>query len=94
VISRIVQDQDVAEEVLQDAFMRYWDKIDQYNTDKGRLFSWMMRITRNLALDKLRSRGMKQQSKSDSISVNVYTLEPQDDSESPTLDAMYVLGEV
>lgn len=93
-ISRIVQDQDVAEEVLQDAFMRYWDKIDQYNTDKGRLFSWMMRITRNLALDKLRSRGMKQQSKSDSISVNVYTLEPQDDSESPTLDAMYVLGEV
>ncbi len=93
-ISRIVQDQDVAEEVLQDAFMRYWDKIDQYNTDKGRLFSWMMRITRNLALDKLRSRGMKQQSKSDSISVNVYTLEPQGDSESPTLDAMYVLGEV
>ena len=93
-ISRIVQDQDVAEEVLQDAFMRYWDKIDQYNTDKGRLFTWMMRITRNLALDKLRSRGMKQQSKSDSISVNVYTLEPQDDSESPTLDAMYVLGEV
>jgi len=94
VISRIVQDQDVAEEVLQDAFMRYWDKIDQYNTDKGRLFTWMMRITRNLALDKLRSRGMKQQSKSDSISVNVYTLEPQGDSESPTLDAMYVLGEV
>ncbi len=93
-ISRIVQDQDVAEEVLQDAFMRYWDKIDQYNTDKGRLFTWMMRITRNLALDKLRSRGMKQQSKSDSISVNVYTLEPQGDSESPTLDAMYVLGEV
>lgn len=87
VISRIVQDQDVAEEILQDAFMRYWERIDQYDAEKGRLFTWMMRIARNLALDKLRSKGMKQQSKSDSISDNVYTLDQSQHTES-SVDAI------
>ncbi len=87
VISRIVQDQDVAEEVLQDAFMRYWEKIDQYDPGKGRLFTWMMRVARNLALDKLRSKGMRQQSKSDSISDNVYTLDKSQHTES-SVDAI------
>ncbi len=87
VISRIVQDQDVAEEVLQDAFLRYWEKIEQYEAEKGRLFTWMMRIARNLALDKLRSKGMKQQTKSDSISDNVYTLDQSQHTES-SVDAI------
>ncbi|WPP52380.1 RNA polymerase sigma factor [Catalinimonas niigatensis] len=75
VVQRIVGQNDVAEEVLQDAFMRYWEKIDQYDPAKGRLFTWMLRIARNLALDKLRSKGMKQQGKSDSISDNVGILD-------------------
>lgn len=87
VISRIVQNQDVAEEVLQDAFLRYWEKIEQYDANKGRLFTWMMRIARNLALDKLRSKGMKQQGKSDSISDNVYTLDKSQHTES-SVDAI------
>lgn len=87
VISRIVEEQNVAEEVLQDAFLRYWEKIEQYDTEKGRLFTWMMRIARNLALDKLRSRGMKQQSQSDSISNNVYTLDKTQHTES-SVDAI------
>ena len=87
VISRIVHDQDVAEEVLQDAFMRYWEKSDQYDPNKGRLFTWMMRVVRNLALDKLRSKGMRQQSKSDSISDNVYTLDKSQHTES-SVDAI------
>jgi RNA polymerase sigma factor (sigma-70 family) len=87
VISRIVQDQDVAEEVLQDAFMRFWEKIDHYDAERGRLFTWMMRIARNLALDKLRSKGMKQQGKSDSISDNVYMLDQSQRTES-SVDAI------
>lgn len=87
VISRIVQDQDIAEEVLQDAFLRYWEKIDQYDSSKARLFTWMMRIARNLALDRLRSKGMKQQNKSDSISDNVYVLDKSQHTES-SVDAI------
>jgi len=87
VITRIVQHQDIAEEVLQDSFFRYWEKIDQYDSQKGRLFTWMMRIARNLALDKLRSKGMKQQGKSDSITDNVYTLDKSHNTET-SVDAI------
>lgn len=84
VVLRIVVKNDIAEEVMQDAFMRYWEKIDQYDASKGRLFTWMVRIARNLALDKLRSKGMKQSSKSDSISDNVSMLDSQRHTETVT----------
>lgn len=70
-ISRIVNDEDVAEEVLQDAFMKFWDKIEQYNSSKGRFFTWMVNISRNLAIDKLRSKEMKKVGKTDNIETYV-----------------------
>ncbi|MEQ6168213.1 sigma-70 family RNA polymerase sigma factor [Ekhidna sp. MALMAid0563] len=66
-ISRIINDEDVAQEVLQDAFMKFWDKIDQYDAKKGRFFTWMVNISRNLAIDKLRSKEMKKVGKTDTI---------------------------
>ncbi|MEJ0031718.1 MAG: sigma-70 family RNA polymerase sigma factor [Bacteroidota bacterium] len=56
VISRIIINEDVAEEVLQDVFLRIWDRIDNYDASKGRLFTWMLNIARNLAIDKTRSK--------------------------------------
>jgi RNA polymerase sigma factor (sigma-70 family) len=56
VISRIIKKEEVAEEVLQDAFLKIWDKIDGYDASKGRLFTWMLNLTRNLAIDKTRSK--------------------------------------
>jgi RNA polymerase sigma-70 factor (ECF subfamily) len=82
VITRIVQDRDLAEELLQDAFMRYWEKIEQFDEGKGRLFTWMMRIARNLALDSLRSKEVKQQLKSDSITDNVHILDKKKHTET------------
>lgn len=72
VILRIVQSESIAEEVLQDAFIKIWDKIDTYDTKKGKLFTWMMAVSRNLALDKLRSKGYKQSQKTDDIENNVH----------------------
>lgn len=74
VISRIVSNDSVAQEVLQDAFMKFWEKIDQYDPSKGRLFTWMMNISRNLAIDKLRSREIKKNEKTDDISNYVIEL--------------------
>src|SRR4051812_8907071 len=56
VISRVLRNEDVAEEVLQDAFLRIWDRIENYDPAKGRLFTWMLNIARNLAIDKTRSK--------------------------------------
>lgn len=56
VISQIVRDNSVAEEILQEAFIRIWNKIPQYDVLRGTLFTWMVNIARNLSIDYLRSR--------------------------------------
>ena len=51
---RVVGDQMTAEEVTQDAFLRMWTRAVSYNPDKGRLSSWLLTITRRLAIDHIR----------------------------------------
>lgn len=55
VISKIIVDDAVAEEVLQDAFLEIWTKITLYDRTKGGLITWMLNISRNLALEKAKS---------------------------------------
>ena len=57
VISNLIKDQEEAEDVLQDVFVKIWKNIDSYNEEKGRLYTWMVNITRNTSIDKLRSKG-------------------------------------
>lgn len=68
----IVKSERLAEEVLQDAFMKIWNNINTYNPEKGKLFTWMRRITHNLSLDKLRSREYQNSLKTDSSDHFVY----------------------
>lgn len=48
-------DQAAAEDVLQEAFVKIWNKADTFNADKAAATTWMSHIVRNQALDKLRS---------------------------------------
>ena len=57
VVSAIVVDQETARDVLQEVFINIWRKIESYDPTKGRLFTWMMNVARNAAIDKIRSRG-------------------------------------
>lgn len=75
VIFRIIGEEKVAEEVLHDAFMKILNKIESYDANKGRLFTWMLNLSRNLAIDKLRSKEMKKVGKTDFISDNVYVID-------------------
>jgi len=75
VVSRIIKNEDVAEEVLQDAFLKIWDKIDSYDESKGRLFTWMLNITRNLAIDKIRSKEISKAGKTSGIDNLVHRVE-------------------
>ena len=75
IIHRIIQDEKVAEEVLQDAFMKFWNRIDHYDSSKGRLFTWMANIARNLAVDKTRSKEIKKSSKTEDIETYVTSIE-------------------
>lgn len=53
---RILGDRELAEEVVQDTFLRAWDSADTYQASRGRVAAWLTRISRNRAIDVLRSR--------------------------------------
>ena len=87
IIYRIVEDRELSEDILQEAFIRIWNNFSNYDSTKGRLFTWMLNITRNLTIDTLRSKGYKKLGKisGDENSVSNYT----DDSKiAERFDAM------
>ena len=59
IISRIVHDADTAEELLQDTFIRAWDRGSLYDETKGSLFTWLVRIARNLSINQVQSKAYK-----------------------------------
>lgn len=59
IINQIVPDKDTAGDVLQEVFVNIWKKINTYDATKGRLFTWMLNISRNAAIDKIRSKGYR-----------------------------------
>jgi RNA polymerase sigma-70 factor, ECF subfamily len=75
IIYRLVEDKELAEDILQEAFVKIWNNFASYDTTKGRLFTWMLNLTRNLTIDTLRSKGYKKQSKisGDENSVSNFT---------------------
>ncbi len=77
VISRIITDTATAEDVLQETFVKIWHSFASYSTEKGRLFTWMVNIARNLAIDKLRSKDYKNQNKNQELENNVTFIDEQ-----------------
>ena len=74
VISQIIPNSEIAADVLQDVFVSIWKKISSYDETKGRLFTWMLNIARNAAIDKLRSRSYQDSLKNRPIAENVNTI--------------------
>lgn len=55
VARRMLRRDDLAEEALQDAFLRIWQKADQYDPDRGSALGWIYAVQRSIALNMLRS---------------------------------------
>lgn len=56
VILRIVTVQNEAEDVLQEVFVKIYNNVQGYEASKGRLYTWMLHIARNTAIDTVRSK--------------------------------------
>ncbi len=59
IISKTLKDEEKAADVLQESFLKIWKNIASYNPEKGRLFTWIMNIARNGAIDAVRAEGRK-----------------------------------
>ena len=70
VIAQLVNDIEIANDVLQEVFINIFRKIDSYDPVKGRLFTWMLNIARNASIDTLRSRSYQNARKNQSLQDN------------------------
>ena len=73
-ILHIVQGQELAEEILQETFVKIWNNASTYDQTKGKLYTWMLNIARNLAIDKVRSSDYKKASKTQTIEKSVHSI--------------------
>lgn len=95
VINSIVNDVEESEDVLQKTFLKIWNNFASYDTAKGRLYTWMLNIARNLAIDTTRSKHEKIKTKIHSTSDNVYKFEKDlavDDNAHDMIGLKTILG--
>lgn len=67
IISQIISDAETANDVLQEVFIAIWKNIEKYDSEKGRLFTWILNIARNTAINKTRSKIYKSVLKNDTL---------------------------
>lgn len=72
---RILRDREVAEEVLQEAYFRVWERAKDYDPAVASPLTWLGAIVRNRALDELRRRSARPQGDSDGLD----TIESEDE---------------
>ena len=51
----MIGSQETAKDILQIVFLKLWKNIKNYDESKGRLYTWMLNVVRNSAIDNLRS---------------------------------------
>ena len=75
IINRIVQSNEIAEDILQEVFVKIWKNIGTYDSKKAKLVTWMANIARNLSIDKIRSKEYKNQLQNQDIGDYVNIIE-------------------
>jgi len=76
VVFRIVLSEEIAQDVLQEAFVKIWKNGPQYNQSKGTLFTWILNICRNTAIDATRSKHYRGNGKIETLEQIVNREEP------------------
>jgi RNA polymerase sigma-70 factor, ECF subfamily len=77
VILKIVRTEEIAADVLQDAFVKIWKNIEGYNRTKGTLFTWMLNVARNTAIDKIRSQDFQNSQRNQDLDSTVEVIDNQ-----------------
>jgi len=79
---RMVENQSLAEEIVQDVFMTVWSRGGSYKNDRGAFSSWLMSIAHNRCIDELRRR--RRRAKLPTVPIEDLTHEPKGNEEEVT----------
>ena len=71
---KITNNEALAEDALQESFVKIWKNSDKYDPAKAKLFTWLYRIVRNTAIDKIRSSKNRSDKEVQINTSNVYTI--------------------
>lgn len=83
---RVLRDPHLAEDVSQEIFVRLWRAPERYVSARGRFLTWLISVTRNRAVDEIRSRSRRQ--RHETASPEEQEREPAaDESQNPLLGA-------
>lgn len=74
VIKKVISDDDTAQDVLQESFIKIWRYSKKYDGSKAKLFTWLYRIAYNTAIDKVRSQKNKSGKEIQIDASNVYKI--------------------
>ncbi|WP_174395950.1 RNA polymerase sigma factor [Flectobacillus major] len=77
VIFKIVRSEEIAADVMQDSFVKIWKNIDGYNQSKGTLFTWILNVARNTAIDKIRSQDYQNSQRNQDIESTINIIDSQ-----------------
>ena len=82
VLHNIVKSEEEAADLLQDSFLKIWKNIENYDSSKGALFTWMLNLTRNLAIDKVRSATYKENLQNIDLADNIRQVDTEYQTEA------------
>jgi RNA polymerase sigma-70 factor (ECF subfamily) len=71
VILGIVHDGAIAEDLLQESFLRVWNRVQAFDSERGALGAWLLAVARNRAIDHVRSAGAR-------MALNCFELEERE----------------
>lgn len=86
VVLRIVRDDEQAQDLLQDIFVKIWKNLDNYDASKGRLFTWLLNIARNTSIDAIRARKSQPNNAIRTDEETVHIVDRQHNTEQPNSD--------
>ena len=93
VIVKITINEEIAQDALQETFIKIWKNAAKYDSSKAKLFTWLFRIARNTAIDKLRSFNNRYKKEVQIDTSNVYIL-PASNLNQDVLDIKEHVGKL
>jgi RNA polymerase sigma-70 factor (ECF subfamily) len=83
---RVLRDASLAEDMVQEIFLRIWRKPESYVAQRGKFATWLTSVTRNRAVDEIRSRNRRYRHETASPEEQEWDV-PGDESDDPALTA-------
>ncbi|GAB5409438.1 MAG: sigma-70 family RNA polymerase sigma factor [Balneolaceae bacterium] len=71
-INQVLKNKMLSEDVLQEVLVKVWEKGNTYDATRGSLYTWLIRVSKNAAIDKTRGKEFIRDKKSNSIDSFVF----------------------